>query len=82
MTPLAHLIAQASVEHPCSQGHDWKFIGAKPCDDENAARCRGSRPVYECTRCGDCDYGDVLGAADCEIDCGLVVTTSTRNDHG
>jgi hypothetical protein len=69
---LRHLIAQASVEHPCSQGHDWRSIGARPCFDEaNAERCSGSRPVYECSRCGDCDYGDEIGVADCQRDCRL-----------
>jgi hypothetical protein len=37
-------------------GHDWKHIGgcnAACCDD-----CGCSAPVHECTKCGDCDYGD------------------------
>lgn len=79
---LQRLIAQARVEHPCSQGHDWQFIGAKPCDEEHAG-CRGSRPVYECPRCGDCDYGEELGRADCERDCCLPPRPpSTRSDRG
>lgn len=37
------------------EGHDWKSRGgcnAGCCDD-----CACSVPVHECTRCGDCDYG-------------------------
>lgn len=78
---LRQLIAQASVEHPCSQGHDWQFTGAKPCAEEHEG-CSGSRPVYVCSRCEDCDYGEELGRADCESDCRLPPrppsTASTR----
>lgn len=80
MSTLLQLVNQARVEHPCSQGHAWKFIGARQCnEDENGTvGCRGSRPVYECTRCGDSDYGDEIGRADCERDCSLA-TSTTRN---
>lgn len=37
-------------------GHEWKFLGGMNagCDDD----CGCSVPVYECIKCGDCDYGD------------------------
>lgn len=40
----------------CQDGHDMKHIGGR-----NAAcspDCGCSVPVHQCTRCGDCDYGE------------------------
>jgi hypothetical protein len=39
----------------CEAGHDWQFVGGCNCGcDEGDC----SVPVYACTRCGDCDYGE------------------------
>lgn len=54
---LQHLIAEArglANDHPClSTGHLWKSFGGRHCSD-----CGNSKAVYECERCGECDYGD------------------------
>jgi hypothetical protein len=51
---LEREIAQAG----CAEvGHRWAHIGGCNCGCENVAGgC--SVPVYECAKCGDCDYGD------------------------
>lgn len=38
-------------------GHVWAFAGGKnaACDEDS---CGCSVPVYQCSVCGDCDYGD------------------------
>ncbi len=53
----------------CQDGHGWVFAGSRPCG------CKGggcSVPVHQCSRCGDCDYGDNEEAreivAECEIE--------------
>lgn len=54
--------------YDCSaQGHDWKSRGGcnAGCDDD----CACSVPVHECTRCGDCDYGDNEEAEEVRRDC-------------
>lgn len=47
---------------PCKEvGHRWKSIGGANCG------CKGgncSVPVYECTVCKDCDYGENAEAAE------------------
>lgn len=53
---LQNLIAEArglANDHPCSREHLWASAGGKHCPD-----CGGSKPVYECDRCGECDYGE------------------------
>lgn len=40
----------------CEKGHNWKHIGGKNAGCEPDCGC--SVPVYQCTRCGDCDYGE------------------------
>ena len=37
-------------------GHDWKHVGG--CSAACCEHCGCSVPVYTCTKCGDCDYGD------------------------
>ena len=67
MTALAKALAAARAEvarlervalgASCEElGHDWKHIGGRNCGCFPDACC--SVPVYECGRCGDCDYGD------------------------
>jgi len=53
----AHL---AGNPHPCSlpQGHRWEFTGARACSD-----CDGEQSVYQCSRCGQFDYGERGGPA-------------------
>jgi hypothetical protein len=60
MDTLRRLIAEASVlaggAHPCMVlGHVWVHIGGRNCGCDGGG-C--SVPVYECSACGDCDYGD------------------------
>lgn len=72
---LAKLEAEAArlrreiAAGPCrDHGHDWKFYGGRNagCGPD----CGCSIPVYICSKCGDCDYGDNDEAnqkrADCE----------------
>lgn len=40
----------------CENGHDWQTIGG--CNAGCSEWCGCSVPVHECSRCGDCDYGD------------------------
>lgn len=40
----------------CEAGHDWQSVGG--CNAGCHAECGCSVPVYTCSRCGDCDYGD------------------------
>lgn len=49
-------------------GHDWQFIGGANCgcEDDNC-----SVPVHQCTRCGDCDYGENAEADDVRSACGI-----------
>lgn len=59
---LRQLVTQARVDHPCSQGHEWQSVGARPCSgDFGATDCQGSQPVYQCARCGEYDYGHEPG---------------------
>lgn len=56
MSSIEHLIAEArglANDHPCTRGHQWEFLGGRFCDE-----CGGSKDVYTCAICGDCDYGD------------------------
>ena len=60
MDALGRLIAEASVlaggKHPCTiLGHVWVHSGGRNCGCQDGC-C--SVPVYECSACGDCDYGD------------------------
>lgn len=42
---------------PCHQyGHDWTCIGG--CNAGCSDDCVCSSPVHECSKCGDCDYGE------------------------
>jgi hypothetical protein len=70
---LQHLVTEAThlggAVHPCKAwGHDWRMNGGRQCPRNQHARC--SQAVYECARCGDCDYGDPGGPGhrDCMID--------------
>jgi hypothetical protein len=55
-------LERAIAAAPCRRvGHRWKFLGGKNAgcganDWEQGCDC--SVPVYECTACGDCDYGE------------------------
>jgi hypothetical protein len=53
---VAHL-ERLAASATCSElGHDMKSIGG--CSAGCYRDCCCSVPVNECTRCGDCDYGD------------------------
>lgn len=50
----------------CADGHLWVFIGGASCcrqDHEDAVN--ESKPVHECVRCGDYDYGDEFCKNEC-----------------
>lgn len=51
----------------CLAGHDWRVIGG--CNAGCSHDCGCSVPVHECSRCGDCDYGDNEDAAAVRADC-------------
>jgi len=64
-----------------THGHDWKHIGGR-----NAGcgvdTCSCSVPVHECTRCGDCDYGDNAEAETTRRECAeLRDMPLTFSDH-
>jgi hypothetical protein len=47
---------RAVAEAHCSEvGHDWQHIGGRNCGCDGGG-C--SVPVHQCSKCGDCDYGD------------------------
>lgn len=55
---------------PCREfGHDFRFIGGCNAGCELGAGCGCSVPVHECTKCGDCDYGDNDEAASIRAEC-------------
>lgn len=50
----------------CQDGHDWVAKGGRHCDmAERGYRCSRegcpSQPVFECSRCGEIDYGEPGG---------------------
>lgn len=47
--------------------HDWKSIGG--CNAGCGELCGCSVPVHQCTRCGDCDYGENAEAEQVRADC-------------
>jgi hypothetical protein len=51
----------------CEAGHDYISIGG--CNAGCHEDCACSVPVQECSRCGDCDYGDNADAAQVRADC-------------
>lgn len=57
---------------PCIEfGHDWKHIGGQNAACPRGGDCVCSVPVHECTKCGDCDYGDNDEAAETIASCEL-----------
>lgn len=71
-TDLSRLIAEASVlaggVHPCNVlGHKWVFLGGAHASCECGGGC--SVPVYECSACGDCDYGENVEADEIKAEC-------------
>jgi hypothetical protein len=61
-----HLRRLIQSEHCTTAGHDWKSIGGANCGCPDGY-C--SVPVYECKRCGDCDYGENREAEACRQNC-------------
>lgn len=50
---------RVAAAHCGEVGHTWKHIGGRNANcTECAAFCSCSIPVHECTKCGDCDYGE------------------------
>ncbi len=60
---------QHQLEHgTCAEvGHDWQSIGGCNCGCYEDSAC--SVPVLQCTRCGDCDYGDSSEADEQRLNC-------------
>jgi hypothetical protein len=57
--------------------HDWQSIGGCNAGCEEGKYCSCSVPVYVCSRCGDCDYGDNREAVEIRRRCADVVDAST-----
>lgn len=66
---LAHLRRQALGATCAEIGHDWKSIGGRNagCGPD----CCCSVPVHECSRCGDCDYGENKWAEQAIAECAV-----------
>lgn len=54
----------------CERGHDMQSTGG--CNADCHKWCCCSVPVYKCSRCGDCDYGDNQEAKQVRADCALL----------
>ena len=50
-------------------GHDWRFIGGCNASCERGDDCGCSVSVHECSKCGDCDYGDNPEAVEIRAAC-------------
>ena len=46
--------------------HDWQSVGGRNCGCKDG-QC--SVPVHECSRCGDCDYGENEDAREVRREC-------------
>lgn len=57
---LAQLEQRAKIASCEEVGHNWVFVGARACGCNDEGEC--SLPVYECKKCGLCDYGDNIEA--------------------
>lgn len=64
---VARLEREAASASCAEIGHDWVFFGGKTCSCHENSSCY--IPVYECSRCGDCDYGDNEEAKNIYINC-------------
>lgn len=63
-------LLEALIVPSCAEvGHSWRHIGGKNAGCEIGNGCGCSVPVYECTRCHDCDYGDNTEAAQIRDQC-------------
>lgn len=51
----------------CEAGHDYVSMGG--CNAGCHHDCACSVPVHQCSRCGDCDYGDNREATDIRREC-------------
>lgn len=61
-------LEQAMLSATCREaGHDWKFIGG--CNAGCSPDCGCSVDVHQCSRCGDCDYGDAPKADEIRANC-------------
>lgn len=55
----------------CIEGHSWISLGGcnAACDDDD---CNCSIPVYTCSVCGECDYGENSEAAEIRRQCKML----------
>lgn len=76
---VASLRRQIAAATCVEVGHRWKHIGGKNCGcDEGWC----SIPVYECTACGDCDYGENAEAAKTRAGCAELRLREKASTHG
>lgn len=61
-------LERAIAQGPCIEfGHTWRSRGGMNAGCSRDCGC--SVPVHECTKCGDCDYGDNAEAAEKRRQC-------------
>lgn len=60
--------------------HDWQLMGGcnAGCHDD-CSLCGCSVPVHQCSRCGDCDYGENPEAERIIANC--LLAQATEPDH-
>lgn len=59
---IDHLITEAVAlggMNLCAVGHQWESSAGRGCPYSH--ECLNSQSVYECSRCGAVDYGEVGG---------------------
>ena len=63
------VLENAAASASCLEtNHDWQLLGGRNCGCyEYGYSC--SFPVYQCTKCKDCDYGDNEEAVEIKNNC-------------
>ena len=64
----------------CREAHDWVSIGG--CNAGCSDFCCCSVPVHECSRCGDCDYGENDEAEEVRKNCDCLAAMLAEKDTG
>lgn len=69
-------LEQMKATKSCTEGHSWVFAGGcnASCNHPED-NCQCSIPVYECSVCGVCDYGDNDEARE-------IISTCEEGDDG
>ena len=83
---VSQLRQQISHSTCAEVGHDWKLMGGRMAVCSRGGDCVCSIPVCECTKCGECDYGDSVEAseiiASCELTYRDASPSSARESYG